>query len=312
MPASARLFETIAMLAWAGLLPVLAISHAGAASAMDPTPSSEIHSVRFTTGDGVKLHALESHPCGKSAADAGSPVIALVPGWSMPAAVWRSQLLALGEKYCVAALDPRGQGESEVPGGGYTIERRAADIGEFVARYPRVVLVGWSLGALEALEYIHRHGHSAVEALVLVDSSVGEDPEPPSSTAFRDALKQDRRAAIAEFMQGIFGATRSSAEIEALTAAALRMPLEDSLSVFPRGVPRTHWRDITRAFPKPLLYAVSAQFAAQAKNLKRQRSATRIEIFEKAGHALFADEPERFNALLDGFVAASAKTASGR
>ncbi len=305
MPANTARFKLIVFLAWAGVFPVFSDNHANAASAMDTT----IHSARFTTSDGVQLHVLEACPPGKTMHDAAT-VIAFVPGWSMPAAVWREQLLALGQSRCVAALDPRGQGESAVAADGYNIVRRAADVREFVARYPRVVLVGWSLGALEALECVHRHGHAALDGLVLVDSSVGEDPEPPSSSAFRDALKRDRRAAIADFMQGIFGATRSGPEIEALTAAALRMPLDASLSVFPRGVARTHWRSITRTFPKPLLYVVSTQFAAQAKALQQHRPATQIAIFETAGHALFADEPARFNALLAGFAAPASDQAS--
>lgn len=300
MPANTAVFKLIVFLAWAGVFPVLSDNHANAASAMD----TAIHSVRFTTSDGVQLHVLEACPPGKTMQDAAT-VTAFVPGWSMPAAVWREQLLALGQSGCVAALDPRGQGESEVAASGYNIVRRAADVREFVARYPRVVLVGWSLGALEALEYVHRHGHGALDGLVLVDSSVGEDPEPPPSSTFRDALKRDRRAAITDFMQGILGATRSGPDIEALTTAALRMPLDASLSVFPRGIPRTHWRSITRTFPKPLLYVVSAQFAAQAKALQHHRPATQIAIFEKAGHALFADEPARFNALLAGFAASA-------
>ena len=53
----------------------------------------------------------------------------------------------------------------------------------------------------------------------------------------------------------------------------------------------------------PLLYVVTPQFAAQAGNLKRNRPATEVAVFERAGHALFVDEPDRFNALLEGFVA---------
>jgi microsomal epoxide hydrolase len=87
-----------------------------------------------------------------------------------------------------------------------------------------------------------------------------------------------------------------------LTDTALRMPLDASLSLFPRSMPREHWRDIARAFRKPLLYVVTGQFAAQAKNLLRQRPGTRVEIFEAAGHALFVDDPDRFNHLLLAFV----------
>lgn len=275
----------------------MTVAQAIAAPAMDP----EIKSESFVTSDGARLHVLEACPPGA----ARSPVIAFVPGWSMPAEIWRAQLSALGARHCVAALDPRGQGESEVPAGGYNIERRAQDLGEFIARYPRVVLVGWSLGALEALECVNRHGHTSVDALVLVDSSVGEEPQPPSAGGFIESLKTDRRAAMEEFVRDTFRSPREDEEIAALTQAALRMPLEASLSLFPRERPRQHWRDIARSFPKPLLYVVTKEFAEQAHNLAKNRPGTRIEVFEEAGHALFADEPARFNELIERFVGES-------
>ena len=41
-----------------------------------------------------------------------------------------------------------------------------------------VLLVGWSLGVLDALAYVHTHGDAALAGLVLVDNSVGEEPAP--------------------------------------------------------------------------------------------------------------------------------------
>jgi non-heme chloroperoxidase len=275
----------------------------------------ELHSANFVTSDGVRLRVVEAGPHGPDgAAEPMAPVIAFVPGWSMPADIWQPQLAALGASRRVAALDPRGQGESEVPARGFDIERRAADVREFVARYERVVLVGWSLGALEALQCVHRYGDAGLEALVLVDSSVGEDP-PPLASQFIEALQQDRRATIEAFVREMFSSPRSVRELEALVDAALRMPLEASLGLFPRGMPREHWRDITRVFGKPLLYVVTEQFAAQAQNLLRNRPGTRIEVFETARHALFVDEPDRFNRLLVAFVdeiAAAARRAPDR
>ena len=100
----------------------------------------------------------------------------------------------------------------------------------------------------------------------------------------------------------MFHTARGEEEIAALTDAALRMPLEASLSLFPRSVPREHWRQAARSFPKPLLYVVTAQFAEQAQSLRRHRPATQVALFETAGHALFVDEPDRFNDLLARFV----------
>jgi microsomal epoxide hydrolase len=80
------------------------------------------------------------------------------------------------------------------------------------------------------------------------------------------------------------------------------MRLEDSIALLSYPFPREHWREATHAVRVPLLYVVTPQLAAQAANLKRNRPATEIAVFERAGHALFLDEPGRFNALLEGFV----------
>ncbi|KPK18074.1 MAG: hypothetical protein AMJ67_11745 [Betaproteobacteria bacterium SG8_41] len=273
---------------------------------------AEIRSSTFITSDGVRLRVLETVPRGPAGALANTmPVVAFVPGWSMPANIWQPQLAAIGAGRRVAALDPRGQGESEIPARGFDIERRAADVRDFVARYDRVVLVGWSLGALEALQCVHRYGDARLEALVLVDSSVGEDSPPAPATRFIEALQQDRRATIKAFVREMFSSSRTALELDALVDAALRMPLEASLSLFPRGIPREHWRDIARRFSKPLLYVVTEQFAAQARSLLQNRPGTRIAVFEAAGHALFVDEPDRFNQLLVTFFDEMAADARG-
>jgi microsomal epoxide hydrolase len=86
--------------------------------------------------------------------------------------------------------------------------------------------------------------------------------------------------------------------------AALWAPQLRALgALFPSQVPRSHWRDVVLNLHMPLLYVVTPQFAEQARWLKQDRPATRIEIFESAGHAVFADEPERFNTLIQNFVA---------
>jgi len=250
----------------------------------------------FKSSDGVRLHVLEA------GAHHTAPVIVLVPGWSMPTSLWQAQLEELGRRHHVVAFDPRGQGLSDIPAGGYHIDRRADDLHDLIAQYPRVILVGWSLGALEALQYVQRHGEAKLAALILVDSSVGEGPDSgPSSLPA--ALRRNRRETVEDFIKAIFRTPRAEAEHNALLEAALRMPLEHSIALFPSTVPREHWRTLARGFAKPLLYVVTPQFAAQAEALKAARPETRIEIFGQAGHALFVDEPMRFNRLLDEFSA---------
>lgn len=261
----------------------------------------------FVTSDGVTLSYLESsaRPADKKL------VVVLLPGWCMPASIWHQQFAALGARYHTLALDMRGQGESEVPEKGYTAPRRTADIQEFIAATvparSRVLLVGWSLAALEALEYVNRYGEKRLAGLALIDSSVGEIPAPPGNndptadSPFKRRVRNDRDAFVNEFARAIFARPRPDEEIAAIVASATRMKPDDAVALLSYPYPREHWRDVALKFSRPLLYVVTAQFAAQAGNLKKHRPATRIEEF-KAGHALFVDEPERFNNLMLEFA----------
>jgi len=226
----------------------------------------------------------------------------MITGWAMPAAIWRNQLQTFGRRFYALALDPRGQGESELPAGGFNPERRATDIKEFLDPLSKVLLIGWSLGAIESLQYIHMFGAERLAGMVLVDSSIGEEPAPPSSGAFLQALRDARDKTIAGFVRSIFTDAAHGIEIEALIAGAKRLPLENSVALLSYPLPRTHWKEIAHRFKKPLLYVVTPQFEEQAKNLQNNRPGTAVEIFSAAGHALFVDEADRFNAIVLQFA----------
>lgn len=253
---------------------------------------------RFTTSDGVSLSVIESGIQKKAPL-----AFALIPGWCMPAWLWQPQIEALSAHYPVVALDPRGQGESDVPAYGYYFERRAMDILEFLRPYENVVLVGWSLGALEVLEYAHRFGEAKLAGMILVDSSVGELPVPPPEGHFLDDLRKNRDKELNDFVHAMYATPRPESENAMLLRDVKRMSLDNSIALLSSGIPREHWKEIAHAFKKPLLYVVTPQFEAQAVNLKKNRPATRVGVFNDAGHTLFVDKPARFNALILDFAA---------
>ena len=225
----------------------------------------------------------------------------------MPAAIWQKQLVELGRNYYTVALDPRGQGESDAPSFGYTAERRATDLHEFLQPLSKVLLVGWSLGAIESLQYVQLFGAERLAGLALVDSSVGEEPAPPPGGTFIQSLREERDKTLAEFVRAIFATPRPDAEIDELVRGAKRIALEDSLALLSYPFERAHWKRIAHGFDKPLLYVVTPQFAEQGQNLKKNRPGTQVEVFKDAGHALFVDEPDRFNALIAKFAETLAK-----
>ena len=184
--------------------------------------------------DGVVLSAIEAVADQRD----GPLTLVLIPGWCMPAWLWQPQLDALSAHYPVIALDPRGQGESDMPDHGYHFERRATDIHEFLQPFQNVLLVGWSLGALEVLEYTHRFGDDKLAGMVLVDSSVGELPVPPPGGTFLDALREARDATLDGFVREMYRTPRPEAEVAALLNDVKRISLANSIALLSSGIPR--------------------------------------------------------------------------
>ena len=251
----------------------------------------------FLTSDGVRLHYLEAGP-------AGARTIILVPGWTMPAWIWGPQIAAFAPYYHVIAFDPRGQGLSEVPARGYTPERRAQDIAELIARQRApVLLVGWSLGVLDSLAYVHTHGDAALAGLVLIDNSVGEAPAPvPAARPRRARRPVSHDVAMAGFVRSMFREPQSAAYLERLTDATLQTPEWAARALLSYPVPRSYWREAIYSTAKPVLYVVRPGLAAQAGNLARGRPNTETAVFTDAGHALFVDDAGRFDALMAAFI----------
>jgi microsomal epoxide hydrolase len=230
--------------------------------------------------------------------------LVFVPGWSMPGWIWRAQADAFSGRYRVVVFDPRGQGESEVPLGGYEVERRARDIAELLAAADahKAILVGWSLGVLETLMFSQRHPMERVVGIVLVDNSVGEATPPASAGRFIPNLRRDRAGTIERFVQGLFRTPQEPSFLAALAGAAQRMPVEASIRLLSYPVPREFWRDSLYSLPVPTLYVVTSKFAEQAAAVAARKPAIGTYVLQGVGHALFVDDAPQFNALLAEFA----------
>ena len=258
----------------------------------------------FTTSDGVRLHYIS---------EGRGETLLFIPGWSMPAEIWRYQIAFFSRKYRVVALDPRSQGDSQVAhagnfNAGNGMQRRAEDLNDLIEHLQlrRVVLIGWSLGVMEALMFVNMHGDGKVAALVFVDNSVGESPGQKGGDEIRYEGPRDRRREMATFVGSMFKTARPPEYLEWLTFEAMRTPPEVGARLLSIPYPRAYWRSAVYKTGKPLLYAVTSSLQAQADTLRRRRKDTYIEVFAGAGHALFVDEHERFNLSVAAFLGKTA------
>ncbi|MGG5820995.1 alpha/beta fold hydrolase [Falsiroseomonas sp. HW251] len=245
------------------------------------------------------------------AAGAG-PTILFVPGWCMPGWIFDRQVEALAARLRVVVMDPRGQGRSEVARTGYDPARRGRDVAEMIATIgaPRVVLAGWSLGVLDALSCVNATGDGRIAGLVLIDNSIGEGAPPPAGSGqfFRN-LRTQRDRTVRGFCASMFVRSPGPDYLDRLAREAQRMPVEDSIKLLSYPRPREFWRDTIYATQRPVLYAVRPRWREQGELLVQKHPGAEMEVYDNAGHALFVDEAERFNASLQRFVLTKARFA---
>ena len=253
------------------------------------------------TSDGVRIHYIE----------AGSgPAIVFQPGWTMPAEIWEPQIEGLSKKFRVVAIDPRSQGKSDRVNEGHYPERRARDIKEVIdeLKLAPVTLAGWSLGVVEVLAYVDQFGTSTLRNVVLVDGFIGVEPDLKVVRSFAGMLKsaQTNRAVWnAKFVRSMYKKPQPEAYLDKITAASMSVPTNTAVVLIANPA-MNGWdmREVLGKIDKPVLYAVTPGLKSQGEMLKQKLPSARVEVFEDAGHALFVDDAERFNALVTEFASA--------
>ena len=273
------------------LVSVLLLASVSGASA-----NPEAKSGYFTTSDGVRLHYLE--------AGSGPPIV-FVPGWMNPAWIWEPQIRYFAKKYRVVALDPRSQGESEQVTEGHYPERRSQDIKELMdhLQLPPAVLVGFSMGVPEVLTYVSQFGTEKLRGVVLVDQPISQFLDIEQFVWFVKMLNTDRRQMLDQFLPIAFKQPQPEEYIEKVRAASLKVPTNTAIALL-AGYMGRDWRPVLEKLDKPVLYTITKSRENQGEMLKTRLPSARVELFSESGHVIFADETDRFNAILEEFAQA--------
>jgi microsomal epoxide hydrolase len=254
----------------------------------------------FKASDGTQL----------AYSEAGSgPTIVLVPGWTMPGSIWIWQIKHFAEHFHVVALDPRTQGGSQRSVEINNTERRARDVKDLIdhLKCGPVVLVGWSLAVPELLSYAEQFGGAYVRGYVLVDGFAWEKQDPQFAVSMLGLYRQlntNRREFTESFVRSMFGKPQQEAFISYLVEESLRVPEDSAIAASVSAIGRPDWTPAIRKIDRPLMVVCQLRLKPMAADLiQRLVPSTRTEFFEGAGHALFVDDAERFNNVLDDFIA---------
>jgi len=253
----------------------------------------------FTTSDGIRIHYLDS--------GSGRSVV-LIPGWTMPAWIWQKQIDELSKKYRVITVDPRSQGESDKPTFGHLLETRSRDYKELVDHLAlkQPVLVGWSMACAELVKYAEQFGTQNVGGVVMVDGFLSEKLSPEMFamiSGWMNQLQQDRRKQADGFVRSMFKKPQSDAYLQSLVDASVQVPADTAALLTYNMIAVPDFSPGLAKITRPVLFVYQPESQMSADFLKlRLGDKLKLERFDGDGHALFVDEPQKFNHVLEEFI----------
>ncbi len=258
----------------------------------------------FQTSDGIRIHYLE--------AGSGQPIV-FIPGWTMPAWIWQKQIDDFSKHYHVVAVDPRSQGESDKPPYGHLPETRSRDYKELVDHLglKQPVLVGWSMACAELVKYAEQFGSGNVGAFVLVDGFLTDKLSPDMFAAvsgWMNQLQQDRRKQADGFVRSMFKKPQTDAYLKSVVDASVQVPADTAVVLIYNMIAVKDFSAGLARMNRPVLFMYQPESQPTADFLKSKLGdQVRLERFEGDGHALFIDDPEKFDRVLEEFLQTRSK-----
>ncbi|OLB17965.1 MAG: hypothetical protein AUI05_03490 [Verrucomicrobia bacterium 13_2_20CM_2_54_15_9cls] len=259
--------------------------------------------------DGVSLRVTEGGKAG------GEPALVFIPGWSTGVDIWNHQIDTFAKTHRAIAFDPRSQGESTKTTRGNTPETRAQDLHALLEPLGvrRPVLIGWSQGVQDVAAYVERYGSNDLAGIVLVDAAVSDGADGivarPQETAAQFKMFAVYQAHQKEYLGGMMRAIISKPggddAIARLVETGMKTPADIGVAMLIADMFGVNRTPALKKIDCPTLIIASAK----SDELARQQAAAnqiphaRLEKIEDAAHAVFLDQPDRFDELVKSFVA---------
>jgi non-heme chloroperoxidase len=278
-------------------------------------PAAKIRDGFVTMSDGARIHFLAAGQM------TSLPALVFIPGWTLTASLWDQQLRTFSTARLVVAVDSRSQGESSMTTSGNTPERRAIDLQELVTslHISRFVIVGWSQGAQDVAAYIQRFGTCSLAGIVFVDSPVSYGAAEVdvhrefskvilSRLASYDSHPREYREAV---VRSIFRKPHPDLDMQHVIDESGKTPPSIGMAMLVMDIFGMDRRPALKKIDRPTLVIASAEspLLDVQKEMAEAIPGARWVVLQDAGHALFVDQPEGFNAELTQLLQLAAQPA---
>jgi non-heme chloroperoxidase len=245
----------------------------------------------------------------------GEPLL-FIPGWTMTSGVWKEQVATFSKTHHVVVMDPRCHGNSSKVLSGNTLQQQAKDLRRLLEglQLDSVTVVGWSMGVAVVLEYLNEFGSDRLKSLVFVDGSpsmVKKEDWPHGLTPEETyhllmQFENQRMAKTNEYVDGMFKTERTESELEWMVKEALRTPTTVS-TLLGYDYFSTDRRPSLAKVAVPTLILMTPESKDVGEFMKSRITGSELTVFDGLGHAMFLDDPKRFNERLAAFLKAHAE-----
>jgi non-heme chloroperoxidase len=241
--------------------------------------------------------------------------VVFVHGWTCSGRFFQRQLPYFARSHRVVIPDLRGHGRSEKTLGGHTLPQYAQDLRSLfdLLSIERPVLVGWSMGAEVAWEYLRAYGSGSVAGLVIVDQSpcdfAWEGSELGGLTlegllAGNQRLQVDQAASVAEFCPAMLHEP-DEATVAWMTAELMRVPPVIATTILYDEALRDYREFLPQIrVPTLVIWGEGDKFYGLevAQYIVKHIPGARLQLVPSSGHCPFWEGSEAFNTSVAEFL----------
>jgi pimeloyl-ACP methyl ester carboxylesterase len=242
---------------------------------------------------------------------AGEPLL-LVHGLGYARWGWEPVVEGLASAHEVVLFDNRGIGESDAPGGAYSVRMMAEDAVAVLdaAGLERAHVLGTSLGGMIALQ-LALDRPERVDRLVLACTTpggAGAAPMPERTMRLmQEAPTLPLDVALRRFVENAFGSDPDPALVDRIMEhrLATAQPPTAWAAQAAAGAAFDAWDRVGEIRTRTLVLTGDGDAVVDPRNselLAQRIAGARLEVFPGAGHLFFWEQPERFVEVMTEFL----------
>ncbi|MGI6108717.1 MAG: alpha/beta fold hydrolase [Eubacteriaceae bacterium] len=260
-------------------------------------------------GNDQELHYLEKGQ--------GRPLI-FIPGLTFAGEIFEHQLEHFSKNYRVIAMDPRGQGLSVKLPDGNDFMTHGRDLAALIDRLEleKPVLIGWSSGNLDVWSYLQQSGYDNVAGAVFIDMS--PLPLSPDPAWWTEGTIEDLSAVATQMMTTSKGNRdffsdyaksemiqheMTEAELEYLMDISAKTPHWISKQLFTDAI-HSNFLETAKEAPHhiPTFMFIAEHWQDVAEPFYHKQ-VPETPTYVMGGHLMFYEYPDRWNGVLEDFLA---------